>query len=339
MIRFIALVAAALLGGCTSCDAVTSTPDAAIVFDFDGGRIAESDAGERMDAAATSGEDAGDAGGAGPTCLPAATDERPIALRLNADRRFYYPTDPIRLSAVGFNLAGHDLLVPSGALDSDAILASLQMVGPDGLVARADGSTPGELPEWVCAEPGRSREIEVIAAADDHLSLSLAADLRELFELGAPGTYTLSAQIPFVTYSSASGGIADEGDLEYCCGLFTLTSFTLVEPTGELIEAGGTYGDYAVVDVTIGAAAAGDYTFHVADPRAGEVEVRLDGATVATLAYPWGTTVSASDPAQFYTFDFPELFSITVRRAGTGTANLYGLDHSIFDGARILRVP
>jgi len=61
--------------------------------------------------------------------------------------------------------------------------------------------------------------------------------------------------------------------------------------------------------------------------------------TVTTLSYSWLTTVSASNPAQYYTFTFPGYFSITVRKAGTGTMNLYAMDQSIFSGHEVLWVP
>ncbi len=105
------------------------------------------------------------------------------------------------------------------------------------------------------------------------------------------------------------------------------------------IAAGKTFGSYVVHSVTRTGAPAGNYTFHVTSPTAGLVALKRNGVQVSTLNYVWTTTVSASNPAQYYTFNFPGYFSITVRKAGTGTMNLYGMNLSIFNGTEALWVP
>jgi hypothetical protein len=88
----------------------------------------------------------------------------------------------------------------------------------------------------------------------------------------------------------------------------------------------------------MGGAPNGAYTFHVTSPTAGSVELRRDGTQVATLAYNWQTTVSATDPGRFHTFGFAGYFDVTIRKAGSGTINLYGMDQSIFSGMHVLTV-
>ena len=104
------------------------------------------------------------------------------------------------------------------------------------------------------------------------------------------------------------------------------------------ITAGGTYAPYVVESIAMTGAPNGAYTFHVTSPTAGSVELRRDGSPVTTLSYVWQTTVSATDSNMFYTFQFAGYFSITIRKAGTGTMNLYAMDQSIFDGAHVLTV-
>ena len=59
---------------------------------------------------------------------------------------------------------------------------------------------------------------------------------------------------------------------------------------------------------------------------------------VDASTYDWTTTVSATNSNMFYTFSFAGHFNITIRKAGTGTINLYAMDQSIFDGAHVLTV-
>jgi hypothetical protein len=108
----------------------------------------------------------------------------------------------------------------------------------------------------------------------------------------------------------------------------------------EKIEAGKTYGEYAVETITLLGAPCGVYTFSVASPTAGHVDMKKSGdTTVVGADYGWQTTVSATDSAQFYKFHFAGYVDLTGRKAGSGTINLYDLDMSIFDGARVLVVP
>ena len=82
----------------------------------------------------------------------------------------------------------------------------------------------------------------------------------------------------------------------------------------------------------------GSYTFHVTSPTAGSVDLRRDGSPVTTVTYDWTTTVSATNSNMFYPFSFAGYFNITIRKAGTGTINLYAMDQSIFDGIHVLTV-
>ena len=85
----------------------------------------------------------------------------------------------------------------------------------------------------------------------------------------------------------------------------------------------------------------GAYTFTVSDPMATEVELRHAGSTdvVATADYLWRTTVSATDSTMYATFHFAGYFDVVVRKAGSGTENLYDLMLAIFDGTKVLVVP
>jgi VCBS repeat-containing protein len=105
------------------------------------------------------------------------------------------------------------------------------------------------------------------------------------------------------------------------------------------IEVDTEYGYYIVEDITTYSPPWGDYTFRLNSPTAGEVILHRNNIPVYTLQYNWQTTVHASDPSMFYTFDFPGFFSITIRKGGTGTINLYRMNSSIFDGNHHLLFP
>lgn len=104
------------------------------------------------------------------------------------------------------------------------------------------------------------------------------------------------------------------------------------------ILAGETFGEYAVDGIEMKGAPVGVYTFHVLNPTDGKVYLLKDGSRVYSLDYDWLTTISGTDSSRFYTFDFPGYFSITIRKAGPGTMNLYGVDNSIFNGIEHLSV-
>ena len=105
--------------------------------------------------------------------------------------------------------------------------------------------------------------------------------------------------------------------------------------------AGQTYGEYAVVSVALMGAPCGAYTFTVSDPMGTQVELRRAGSTtvVAAADYLWRTTVSATDATMYATFHFAGYFDVVVRKAGSGTENLYDLMLAIFDGTKVLVVP
>jgi hypothetical protein len=63
------------------------------------------------------------------------------------------------------------------------------------------------------------------------------------------------------------------------------------------------------------------------------------GNAVSTISYVWQTAVSATDPAQFYKFHFAGFLDLTIRKAGSGTINLYDIDQFIFDNKKVLVVP
>jgi hypothetical protein len=108
----------------------------------------------------------------------------------------------------------------------------------------------------------------------------------------------------------------------------------------EQLLAGHTYGEYAVESIDLLGAPCGVYTLWVQSSTSNSVQLRdRGGAAVATVSYAWQTTVSATDPAQFYKFHFAGYLDLTVRKSGSGTINLYDIDQFIFDNKKVLVVP
>ncbi len=101
------------------------------------------------------------------------------------------------------------------------------------------------------------------------------------------------------------------------------------------LKAESTYGDYLLKAITMHGAPAGNYTFHVANPQAGVVDLRRNGVKVMSLSYNWKTTISNDNP---YVFSFAGYFDISVAKAGSGTMNLYQLNKTIFDGKHMLQL-
>jgi hypothetical protein len=102
------------------------------------------------------------------------------------------------------------------------------------------------------------------------------------------------------------------------------------------IEEGLELGFFVIEDLTVEAsAAAGTYTLYAESGNAGSVELRRDGELVDTLVYDWTTTI---DVDMGFTFVFPDVVSITVRRT-MGSSNLFGLGDTLFDGRHELVVP
>ena len=95
----------------------------------------------------------------------------------------------------------------------------------------------------------------------------------------------------------------------------------------KIIE-GGEYGSYIVDDVTIKGGIVGTYTFYAENGNDGYVELYHNGQYVEKINYNWQTTVTST---QTYTFNF-SIAKITVKKAGTGSINLYNMPQSIFDG-------
>src|SRR5262249_6399583 len=135
-----------------------------------------------------------------------------------------------------------------------------------------------------------------------------------------------------VTIRKAGSGTVNLGAMDQ--SIFDAAHFITVTPgedgstaDGGIIAlvAGGTYAPYVVETITMEGAPSGNYTFHVASATAGSVDLLRDGVVVTSLAYDWSTTVSATNAAMFYTFDFAGYFRITVRKSGTGTMNLYAM--------------
>ena len=286
----------------------------------------DADAGSPGDGDTGLPEDAG-------TCLPAVSTTPPLELRTSTNLRTYYPDRPVPLHVTVENTSGEELLLPADALEPGAFFGSVVLEGPDGEIERMDGVS--FRPSWQC--PASDGSVDVVAGEAD-LSMpmnSVVPDLHELFAFEALGMYRVHIELPLVTYSEASDGVAREDDVEFCCQVVGApTRFEIVELVEENIEPGGTYGAYSVESISLMGAPAGDYTFHVADPVAGMVEVRRDATSVATVEYTWSATVT---PVDSYSVVFPDLFTISVL-ASAGSHNLYGIDQSIFDGARFLRV-
>ncbi len=143
--------------------------------------------------------------------------------------------------------------------------------------------------------------------------------------------YSIIMFFVFLCYSSAAYTMQVDGMMVHSLSISEETAI----PLNPIVE-GRTYGEYVVEGIEYTGAQPGKYTFHVEYPTADQVELRKDGSPVVTSNYIWWTTVSADDATQFYTFYFPGYFSITVRKAGTGTMNLYAMNHSIFNGIESL---
>jgi hypothetical protein len=107
------------------------------------------------------------------------------------------------------------------------------------------------------------------------------------------------------------------------------------------LVAGQTYGEYVLESVSIMGAPCGAYTFTVPSPTGDDVELRRTGSTavIAHAMYDWRMTISATDSTMYATIHFAGYFDLVVRKAGTGTENLYDLMLAIFDGTKVLVVP
>ena len=82
----------------------------------------------------------------------------------------------------------------------------------------------------------------------------------------------------------------------------------------------------------------GTYTFvylsplHPTESMIALVLACRNGKPATLLNYPWQTTVSDAAHGLSFTFEFTGMFAIEVRKAGTGTINLWDMPASIFDG-------
>jgi pilus assembly protein FimV len=175
---------------------------------------------------------------------------------------------------------------------------------------------------------------------------------------GAAGTSGAAGSTGSAGTSGAAGSTGSAGSADAAAGTDGATGDAAdATSTGDVasdaqactIDAGAsptlvaseTYGEYVLESVTLAGAPCGAYTLTVQAPKADDVELRRAGsnAVLAHASYDWLMTVSATDATKFATFHFAGYFDLVVRKAGSGTENLYDLNLEIFDGTKLLVVP
>jgi hypothetical protein len=144
--------------------------------------------------------------------------------------------------------------------------------------------------------------------------------------------------------SGGAGGVMDAGTADAPSSMDAPAEMAATCPADagtSTFLAGETYGEYAVESISLMGAPCGSYTFTVSDPMGTAVALRRVGSptVVAQADYLWRTTVSATDSTMYATFHFAGHFDVVVRKAGSGTENLYDLMLAIFDGTKVLVVP
>ena len=105
---------------------------------------------------------------------------------------------------------------------------------------------------------------------------------------------------------------------------------------GTEIVVGETYGSYVVDSMSTSGVEPGVYSFYAEKGNDGYVKLYKDGIYVETLNYEWITTVTSKTA---YTFNFSNGISIAVRKAGTGSINLYNMPSSTFDNSHLISIP
>jgi len=97
-------------------------------------------------------------------------------------------------------------------------------------------------------------------------------------------------------------------------------------------------GDYLLVGVSVRGAPPGEYTMTAPGPMGSIASLSSRGMTVATISYPWDTTVGPVGSGTEYVFRFPGYLDVVVAHAGSGSGDLSEIGGCLFDGARVWRV-
>jgi hypothetical protein len=369
--RFIVMtsIGAGLLAGCGGDDdGPGGGPDASADVSYDGaGGAPGTDAG-RQDASA-------DAAGNPDAAIDRATDVAVDARDANdaggadtADGGISdAPDAPTSDAALDAADAAADLGSADGAIADGADGAGAADAGDAGPDAPGDAVTPLEIVTGgtygayvvhataLTGAPPGSYTFNVASATAGTVWLrrdgtpvrSVNYNWQTTVSASDPGMYVTFDFAGYLSVTIRKAGSGTTNLYEMDQSIFNSAHYLLVAPGADgstadggtiPITAGGTYTPYAVESIVLGGAPSGAYTFHVTSPTAGSVELRRDGAPVTTLVYNWQTTVSATDPGMFHSFNFAGYFNITVRKAGSGTINLYAMDQSIFSGMHVLTV-